>query len=279
VSQDAPGGKPSRAGRDLGAAVGVGVGLGAVILLVLLTAPKGFIGIVAVAVAVATFELVGALRRGARIQVALVPVLVGGQAMVWLSWPFGRAGILGAFVITVLVCLVWRFRGGASGYLRDVTASAFTAAYLPLFASFGALLVVPHDGAQRVLCFMIGVVCSDTGGYIVGRLVGRHPMAPAISPKKSWEGFGGSMVAGTVGGVLSVSLLLGGHWWQGVLFGAALAASATVGDLVESLIKRDLGIKDMGDLLPGHGGMMDRLDSLLPSAVVAWLLLRWFVPA
>jgi phosphatidate cytidylyltransferase len=246
---------------------------------VLLTVPKVFIAIVAVAVAVATFELVAALRRGARIKVALVPVLVGGQAMVWLSWPFGRAGILGAFVMTVLVCLVWRFRGGVSGYLRDVTASAFTAAYLPLFASFGALLVVPHDGAQRVLCFMIGVVCSDTGGYVAGVLVGRHPMAPAISPKKSWEGFGGSMVAGTVSGALSVSLLLGGHWWQGVLFGAALAVSATVGDLVESLIKRDLGIKDMGDLLPGHGGMMDRLDSLLPSAVVAWLLLRWFVPA
>jgi phosphatidate cytidylyltransferase len=279
VSQDAPGGRRSRAGRDLGAAVGVGVGLGAVIILVLLTVPKVFIAIVAAAVAVATIELVAALRRGARIQVALVPVLVGGQAMVWLSWPFGRAGILASFVMTVLVCLVWRFRGGVSGYLRDVTASAFTAAYLPLFASFGALLVVPHDGAQRAFCFMIGVVCSDTGGYIAGVLVGRHPMAPAISPKKSWEGFGGSMLAGIVSGALTVSLLLGGRWWQGVLFGAALAVSATVGDLVESLIKRDLGIKDMGDLLPGHGGMMDRLDSLLPSAVVAWLLLRWFVPS
>jgi phosphatidate cytidylyltransferase len=131
----------------------------------------------------------------------------------------------------------------------------------------------------RVLCFLIGVVCSDTGGYTAGVLFGKHPMAPAISPKKSWEGFAGSMVTGMVGGALSMTLLLHGQWWQGMLLGAALVVTSTVGDLVESLIKRDLGIKDMGNLLPGHGGLMDRMDSLLPSAVVAWLLLRLFIPA
>ncbi|SHG09086.1 phosphatidate cytidylyltransferase [Streptoalloteichus hindustanus] len=271
--------KPSRAGRDLRAAIAVGVGLGAAILVALLTVREVFVGIAALAVAVGTWELAGALRRGAGIQLQLPVLLLGGQAMVWLSWPFGRSGVLAAFVVTILCCLVWRMRAGADGYLRDVAASVFTAAYVPLFASFAAMLVVPDDGQYRVLCFMIGVVCSDTGGYVAGVLFGRHPMAPAISPKKSWEGFAGSMVAGVVGGALSVSLLLGGHWWQGVLFGAALVVTATVGDLVESMIKRDLGIKDMGTLLPGHGGLMDRLDSLLPSAVVSWLLLRAFVPA
>jgi phosphatidate cytidylyltransferase len=103
-------------------------------------------------------------------------------------------------------------------------------------------------------------------------------MAPSISPKKSWEGFGGSMIGGIVAGWLSVTLLLPGQWWHGVLFGAALVLTATLGDLAESLIKRDLKIKDMGQLLPGHGGLMDRLDSLLPSAVVSWLLLSLFVP-
>jgi phosphatidate cytidylyltransferase len=104
-------------------------------------------------------------------------------------------------------------------------------------------------------------------------------MAPTISPKKSWEGFAGSMVAGIVAGTLAVTLMLDGQWWQGALFGAALVCTATIGDLVESLIKRDLKIKDMGTLLPGHGGLMDRLDSLLPSAVVSWLLLRLFIPS
>ena len=276
---DQPPAKTSRAGRNLWAAIGVGVGLGAVILTCLFTLPKLFVGIVAIAVAISTVELAGALRRAGGINVALVPVLVGGQAMVWLSWPFERVGLLAAFVVTILACLVWRFREGVDGYVRDVTASIFVASYVPLFASFAAMLVVPDDGVYRALCFLIGVVCSDTGGYAAGVLFGKHPMAPLISPKKSWEGFAGSMVTGAVGSALSVTLLLHGQWWQGVLLGMALVITSTVGDLVESLIKRDLGIKDMGNLLPGHGGLMDRMDSLLPSAVVAWLLLRMFVPA
>jgi phosphatidate cytidylyltransferase len=271
--------KVSKAGRDLRAAIAVGVALGAVVLVSLLTIRELFIGVVAAAVVVATIELAGALRRAAKIEVALVPVLVGGQAMLWLSWPFGTNGVFVAFVLTVLACLFWRFRGGSENYLRDVTASIFTLTYVALFATFAALLVEPHDGTARVLCFLIVCVCSDTGGYVAGVLFGKHPMAPSISPKKSWEGLAGSLVAGIVGGALSVYLLLHGHWYLGVPFGIALVITATGGDLVESLIKRDLGIKDMGNLLPGHGGLMDRLDSLLPSAVTAWMLLTLFVPA
>jgi phosphatidate cytidylyltransferase len=269
--------QPSRAGRNLPAAIAVGVLLGGGALAALLTVRQIFVGIAAAAVLVATIELAGALRRGADIRVALWPALIGGQAMVWLSWPFGRDGLLIAFVLTILACLVWRFPGGVDGYLRDISASIFTVAYVPLFAAFAAMLVVPHDGAERVLCFLILVVTSDTGGYIAGVLFGKHPMAPTISPKKSWEGFSGSMVAGIVAGILSVMLLLDGHWWQGALFGVGIVLTATGGDLVESLIKRDLKVKDMGQLLPGHGGLMDRLDSLLPSAVVSYGLLRLFI--
>jgi phosphatidate cytidylyltransferase len=271
--------KVSRAGRNLPAAIAVGLLLGAAIIVSLLTIRFLFIGVVAIAIGVGTFEFVGVLRRVADIKIALIPVIVGGQAMIWLSWPYGRQGVLTAFVITVLACLLWRLPGGAKGYLRDISASVFAAAYLPLFGSFAAMLVVPADGVGRELAFLIGVVASDTGGYIAGVLGGKHPMAPSISPKKSWEGFGGSMVFGVVAGALTLSLLLPGHAWQGVVFGAAIVLTATLGDLVESLIKRDLGVKDMGTMLPGHGGLMDRLDSLLPSAVVSWLLLSVFVGA
>jgi phosphatidate cytidylyltransferase len=270
--------KRSRAGRNLPAAIAVGVLLGGGVLVALLTVRQIFVGIAAAAVGVATVELTSALKRDASIRVALWPVLIGGQAIVWLAWPFERNGVLVAFVLTILACLVWRIPQGVDGYLRDISASIFTVSYVPLFASFAAMLVVPHDGRARVLCFLILVVSSDTGGYIAGVRFGKHQMAPTISPKKSWEGFAGSMIAGMAAGVLSVLLLLNGQWWHGVLFGAALVLTATLGDLVESLIKRDLGIKDMGQLLPGHGGLMDRLDSLLPAAVVSWFLLRLFIP-
>jgi phosphatidate cytidylyltransferase len=274
---DVPASKPSRAGRDLRAAILVGVGLGAVIILSLLTVRQTFIGIVAAAAAVSTWELANAFRKGG-INVALWPALIGGQAIIWLSWPLERTGMMTAFVVTVLVCMIWRFRGGSDGYLRDLSASVFTIAYIPVFASFAAMLVVPEDGTGRAFAFLIGVVLSDVGGYAAGVFLGKHPMAPSISPKKSWEGFAGSLIAGMVGGAITVTTLLDGQWWQGVLFGAALVVTATAGDLVESLIKRDLGIKDMGTLLPGHGGLMDRMDSLLPSAVASWLLLHLFVP-
>jgi phosphatidate cytidylyltransferase len=274
-----PAGKPrtTRAGRNLWAAIIVGLLMGAVTLVALFTVRQVFIGIVAASVAVSSWELAATLRR-AGTQVTLPPVLLGGQAMVWLSWPFGRDGLLIAFVITALACLVWRFPRGAAGYLRDVSASVFTAAYVPGFAAFATLLVVPADGAARTLCLLLAAVASDIGGYAAGVLGGRHPMAPLISPKKSWEGFIGSLVTGIAAGALSVTYLLGGQPWQGVVFGAAIVVTATGGDLIESLIKRDLGVKDMGNLLPGHGGLMERLDSLLPSAVVAWLLLSLFVP-
>lgn len=263
----------SRAGRNLPAAIAVGVLLGGGVLVALLTVRQVFIGIVAAVVAVATWELAGALRRGGGISVALPPLLLGGQAIMWLSWPYGRDGVAVAFALTVLGCLVWRFRGGASGYVRDVTASLFVAAYLPLPASFAVLLVLPSDGAARTLAFLVTVVCSDVGGYTAGVLLGRHPLAPTISPKKSWEGLGGSLLAGVLGATAAVTLGLDEPAWVGALLGVAVVLTATFGDLAESLVKRDLGLKDMGTILPGHGGLMDRLDSLLPSAVVSWCLL------
>jgi phosphatidate cytidylyltransferase len=273
-----PARRPSRAGRDLVAAITVGVSMGVVILVSLLVERHFFIGVLALATAVATWELAGALRRGAGIAVPLAVLLAGGQAMVWLSWPFGLRGLAVAFVATALAVLLWRMRAGSENYLRDVAAGLFTAAYVPLFCSFAVLMVVADDGLARVLTFMICGVASDVGGYATGVLLGRHPMAPTISPKKSWEGFAGSQLAGMVAGALSVHLMLGGAWWAGALTGALLVTCATMGDLIESMVKRDLGIKDISNLLPGHGGLLDRMDSLLPTAFVAWALLSIVAP-
>jgi phosphatidate cytidylyltransferase len=179
----------------------------------------------------------------------------------------------------VIAIFAWRLFGGTSGYVKDTTAGIFAVAYLPFLASFVAAMLVPADGPRRVLTFVILTVCSDIGGYFAGITTGRHPLAPAISPKKTWEGFAGSVVACLVAGWLCVTLLLHGHAWQGVLTGAAVVLAATLGDLVESMIKRDLDIKDMGTLLPGHGGILERLDSLVVAAPVVWFLLYLFIPA
>jgi phosphatidate cytidylyltransferase len=275
--------KAGRAGRNLPAAIGVGAFLGFGVIAILVFAPLGWVPVVALAMAVATHEVVKRLRTSGY-SIPIVPLLVGGQAMVWLTWPFGPAGALGAFGATVVVCMIWRLLSGGMknapvNYLRDVTTTIFLAAWIPLFGAFGVLLVYPEDGRWRVLCLMLGVVFSDIGGYAAGVLFGKHPMVPAISPKKSWEGFAGSLIFGTAASVLAVTFLLEKPAWVGIPLGLMLVVTGTLGDLIESQVKRDLGIKDMGSLLPGHGGIMDRLDSLLPAAPVAYLLLAWLVPA
>jgi phosphatidate cytidylyltransferase len=269
--------KASRAGRNLPAAIAVGALMGGTLIAVLLFASYGWLVILAVAIPIATHEVTRRLRE-AGYAIPIVPLLIGGQAMIWLTWPFGAAGALGAFAGTVVVCMIWRLVGqglshAPKNYVRDVSATVFLAAWVPLFASFGALLIYPDDGAERVLCLMLGVAFSDIGGYIAGVLFGKHLMVPAISPKKSWEGLGGSLLFGVTASLLSVVFLLDKPWWAGVALGLMLVITATLGDLVESQFKRDLGIKDMGTLLPGHGGLMDRIDGMLPSAVATWIVL------
>ncbi|MGE2730555.1 phosphatidate cytidylyltransferase [Mycolicibacterium vaccae] len=266
-----------RAGRNLPAAIAVGVALGGGLIAILLFAPYLWLALVAVAVAIATYEISSRLGE-AGYRIPMIPLLVGGQATLWLTWPFGPAGALGGFAATVVVCMIWRLVGqglnhAPQNYTRDISATVFVATWVPLFASFGALLIYPEDGANRVFALMLGVVFSDIGGYIAGVLFGKHTMAPAISPKKSWEGLVGSLLFGVTASVLAVVFLLDKPWWAGVALGLMLVITGTLGDLVESQFKRDLGIKDMSNLLPGHGGMMDRIDAMLPSAVATWIVL------
>jgi phosphatidate cytidylyltransferase len=266
-----------RAGRNLAQAIGVGLSLGAVILVSLLVWRPAFVGVVTAAVLVGVVELTRALRAG-RFQAPLIPLLVGSLAMEALAWSRGETGLVTGFLLTALAVVVWRLGHGPAGYRRDAAAGVLVALYVPLLAGFAILLLVPDDGAARVIAFIATVVGSDVGGYTAGVLFGKHPMAPSISPKKSWEGMAGSVLGCILVATPMIALALDGPWWAGLVFGPAMAASATIGDLGESLIKRGLGIKDMGNLLPGHGGLMDRLDSLLPSAAVAYLLLSVLAP-
>ncbi|UOY01549.1 phosphatidate cytidylyltransferase [Blastococcus sp. PRF04-17] len=267
-----------RAGRNLPAAIGVGVGLVAVIVASLVIWRPAFLVVLVTAILVAVVELTGALKAG-RFRPPLVPLLLGTLVMEGLAWTRGPTGLVVGFLITALAVVLWRLADGPEGYLHDAASGVLVALYVPLLAGFAVLLLVPEDGATRVLAFIATVVASDVGGYAAGVLFGKHPMAPSISPKKSWEGMAGSVLACMLVATPFLWWGLGGPWWSGLVFGAALAGTATIGDLGESLIKRDLGIKDMGNLLPGHGGIMDRLDSLLPSAAVAYLLLSVLAPA
>ncbi|MEW9534539.1 phosphatidate cytidylyltransferase [Microbispora sp. NPDC049125] len=276
-SSGAAAGGGSRTGRNLPAAVAVGVALGAAVIGSLYTQKAAFLVVVLAAVGVGVHELVKALgTRG--IRVPLVPLLAGMAAMVVGPYWGGVSFLVGAFAVTVMVLLTWRMFQGVDGYVRDATAALFIAVYPSLFAGFVPLLLSPHDGADRVIIFIAVTVCSDIGGYFAGIFLGRHRMSPLISPKKTWEGFGGSALACVVGGALLVRFLLEGQYWQGALVGAVVVVCATLGDLIESVMKRDLGIKDMGSVLPGHGGIMDRLDSLLFTLVPVWLLLTLLVP-
>jgi len=280
ADQPAPPAKTSRTGRNLPVAIGVGASLGGLVILTLLTVKVTFLIYVGVAIVIALTELSSAFaKRG--ITIPVIPVAAGGAAVMTCTYWLGARPALAALALTVVAIFAWRMPAGPAGYVKDVTAGVFALLYLPFLASFVFAMLAPADGPRRVLTFIILTVCSDIGGYFAGITLGRggrHPMAPLISPKKTWEGFTGSVVACLVAGVLCVTLMLHGHVWQGLLTGAAAVLAATLGDLTESMIKRDLDIKDMGTLLPGHGGILERLDSLLVVCPVIWLLLYLFIP-
>ncbi len=265
-----------RAGRDLPAAIGIGLLLLAVVAASLYFWKPAFMFVAAAAIGLGILELRQALRP-AGVSLPYEPILLGGAAMLAGGYVGGSPALVTALAVTALATMLWRLRGGVQGFVRDATAGVFVAVYAPFLAGFVALLLRQEDGSLRVVTFVLVTIASDIGGYAVGVLAGRHPMAPVISPKKSWEGFAGSAASCAVVGWLTVTYLLDGRWWVGVLLGLVVVVMATLGDLCESVIKRDLGIKDMSNLLPGHGGIMDRLDSLLAAVAPTWLLLFYLV--
>jgi phosphatidate cytidylyltransferase len=214
------------------------------------------------------------------------PLMVGGVVMVVVAYLYGSAALVTATAVSALVIMLWLLRRGVEGYVKNATASVFALVYVPFLGSFVALMLaeggrsgggLDDAGVKGIITFILVTIASDIGGYFAGVLFGKHPMAPVISPKKSWEGFAGSLVATVAAGWALVVYLLEGEWWIGVCLGLIAVVMATLGDLCESVIKRDLGIKDMSQVVPGHGGLMDRLDSLLATIAPIWLLLHYGV--
>ncbi|MDU0349369.1 phosphatidate cytidylyltransferase [Actinomyces sp. MRS3W] len=283
-----------RAGRNLPAAVGVAVLLIGVILASLVFNKVIFVGVVVVAVCGALWELAGAFARKG-IRLPLAPLWLGTLGVAVCAWKVGAEAALGAYIATAGACVLWCFFDQAeaeSGTVmeeaghdvlrteahdavrrsRSVNASAsvFAATYLPFLASFAVLLAAQPQGVGKVLMLIALPVANDTGGWLAGITFGKHPLAPSVSPKKSWEGLVGSLIAAVGVGMLCL-WTLEGPLWAGAVLGATVVCVSTLGDLGESLLKRDLGLKDMGTLLPGHGGLMDRLDSILVAAPVVYV--------
>lgn len=298
-----------RSGRNLPAAIGIGILLGGSFLVSLIILKWLFVIFGAVLIGFTAWELSTAIRVGGRMTPRVVSVVVGILVMpvafyaaaprdpagfdFWrdLTHPYGFGssvvglwlGVLGAIVVVTL----WRLaelampshRTGRRNVLLDIGAGAFVQVYVTFMAGFYIVLTAssgPHaasvGGEYWTLACMIIVVATDTGAWGTGIWLGRHKLAPNISPGKTWEGFAGSIVVAIVAGTILAPLMLHVPIWVGPVMGVLLALVGTAGDLTESLIKRDLGVKDISSWLPGHGGFLDRLDSILPSAAVAYAI-------
>ncbi|MCW2867037.1 MAG: phosphatidate cytidylyltransferase, partial [Marmoricola sp.] len=260
---------PGRAGRNLPAAIGSGVVLAVAIIVSLVFWKPAFMIIVAAAVVVAIWEMHQGLKAR-DIDIPQEPLMLGGVVMVVVAYLFGTPALVTATAVTSLVTMLWLLRRGVAGYVQNATAAVFTIIYVPFLGAFVALLLSEDLGVKAIITFIAVTAASDIGGYAAGVLFGKHPMAPVISPKKSWEGFAGSALSCVVAGYFLVVHLLDGDWWVGVVLGLIAVVMATLGDLCESVMKRDLGIKDMSQVIPGHGGLMDRLDSLLATIAPIW---------
>jgi len=274
-----------RAGRDLFAATGVAIVLLGAAGASLLWFPWGFAVIAAAAAVGSQIELGRAIGQHQGAKVVAVPLAIGSAAFIlgayavhlyrFMAPGVFLSGIIGLTVVTVLIV---RLRGPIQGYLPDAGSTLFLLAYPGLLISALMFMLAESQGPAKIATFVVGVAACDTGGHLLGVLIGKHKFAPRISPKKSWEGVLGSFLLSGILVILMTVLLLHAAWWKGLALAVVIVVFSILGDLVESVIKRDLGIKDMGNLLPGHGGIMDRFDSYILAAMPAWLMMAWLIP-
>jgi phosphatidate cytidylyltransferase len=262
-----------RAGRKLGPSILVSLSLVAIVWASLAFEPLVFAALVTLAVCLGIREISRAFAQ-AETKISSVALVLATIGLSAATWQGGVAGLAVATAVALPILLISLLRNGPEGFVARATATTLVLVYLPFLAGFLILLGNESNGLEQIMTFVILVGCNDTFGYLVGVLIGKHPMAPKISPKKSWEGLVGSVIFTTLGGSLMFHYVLDIKWFIGALVGLLIVFTATSGDLIESAMKRDLQLKDMGSLLPGHGGILDRLDSVLLSAPALWLALE-----
>lgn len=261
-----------KAGRKLFPSIAVGLTLLGLVIASLAFERVLFLPLAIAAIIRGVWELGQALDR-ADIEISVPTISFCAVAIMTSAWVKDVTGLAVATAISIPFLLISGLPKGHHNFVKNATATVFATIYLPFLAGFLIVLAKPDDGLARVMTFVVVVGCNDTFGYIFGVLLGKHKLAPAISPKKTWEGLIGSLLFSILGGGLMLSLLFDKHWLLGAAIGVAAVFTATCGDLIESAIKRDLDLKDMGAILPGHGGMLDRLDSVLLSAPIIWAIL------
>jgi phosphatidate cytidylyltransferase len=261
-----------KAGRKLFPSIAVGLTLLGLVIASLAFERVLFLPLAIAAIIRGVWELGQALDR-ADIEISVPTISFCAVSIMTSAWIKDVTGLAVATAISIPFLLISGLPKGHHNFVKNATATVFATIYLPFLAGFLVVLAKPEDGLARVMTFVVVVGCNDTFGYIFGVLLGKHKLAPAISPKKTWEGLIGSLIFSILGGGLMLSLLFEKHWVVGAAIGLAAVFTATCGDLIESAIKRDLDLKDMGAILPGHGGMLDRLDSVLLSAPIIWAIL------
>ncbi|MEG2713072.1 MAG: phosphatidate cytidylyltransferase [Glutamicibacter sp.] len=271
--------KKSRAGRNLPAAIGVGLlMLGVVLVGLMWSQPLLVIALIALS-GIGCWEVARATTH-AKTAVPQLPLYLS-SVLLPVSAIWGGVEALGfSYIACILIALLFRLMEGLKGAVASVMSSVFIISWVPLLLSFALLILDSENGQWLIATLLLLAVANDTFGYIVGVLIGKHPMAPKISPKKSWEGFAGSMIGSMAIGACAMHFWLEMPWWTGVILAFFTTIAATTGDFAESMVKRELGIKDMSNLLPGHGGIMDRLDSILfviPLGYVISHVLAWSV--
>jgi phosphatidate cytidylyltransferase len=262
-----------RAGRKLLPSIAVSLSFIAGLWALLSFFRFGIAVVVAIAVSLAIKEIAHAFKS-TETYVSYRSLLLSSIGISAAAWFGGIRGVAIGTSIAMGLILIGLLRKGPQGFVKSASASVFSLVYLPFLTSFAILLARPSAGFGNVMTLIVLVSCNDTFGYVVGVLLGKHPMAPHISPKKSWEGLAGSVIFTAIGGYLSFKYLLDINGAIGAAVGLLVVITATTGDLIESSLKRDFAVKDMGNILPGHGGMMDRLDSIVLTAPALWLVLE-----
>ena len=258
-----------RAGRKLLPSILVSLLLLAIIFTTINTEPLLFFGFIWVVIMIGVREIAHAYRKGG-IELPDYVLMIAATVLLVATWSGETEGLAVSAGLTIPILMFTLLLISQKDFIKRSTSAVFITFYLAVLGGFILLLANHPDGALRILALVVLIACNYTFAYIAGVLFGKHKLAPSISPKKSWEGLIGGAIASIVGGSLIFYYLFEVNWIVGAAIGVMTVITATCGDLIESAIKRDLAIKDMSNLLPGHGGIMDRLDSDLFTAPAVW---------